>query len=135
MVTGKFDSASIAKSGELSEECDNQGAGETEIQACHIFNESTMQGIVGEDAVENKVRGTIVSQVPHVSATHTYLWDKHAANAMAILKNFGLESLADELLVADGVHNLGNLLSLSPEMHIFFDRLTLWFEATDEVCH
>lgn len=51
---------------------------------------------------------------------------------MAILKHFGLEDLADELLAADGVHNLGNLLSFEPNIHAKFGRLELWFESTNE---
>jgi len=54
---------------------------------------------------------------------------------MGILKTFGLESLVDQLLAANGVHNLRNLLSLRPEVHILFDNLSLWFEGTEEVRH
>lgn len=54
---------------------------------------------------------------------------------MAVLWYFGQQDLAKELLAADGVYNLGNLLSLSPDMHTQFDSLGLWFEATDMVCY
>lgn len=72
---------------------------------------------------------------PIVSATYTYLQESHAATAMAILKDFGLGSLVDGLIAADGVHDLGNILSLSPDMHSHFDELSMWFEATDMVCY
>lgn len=52
---------------------------------------------------------------------------------MAILEHLGFESLANELLEAGGIHNLGNLLSLAQDAHAFFNKLELWFEGTDEV--
>jgi len=70
-----------------------------------------------------------------IPITHTCLQSIYAATAMAMLGNFGLESLVTQLLPADGVHNLGNILSLSPETHPHFDSLKLWFEATEEVCY
>ena len=66
---------------------------------------------------------------------HTIVQTEYAAHAMSILRHFGLESLARELLAADGVHDLGNLLSLSPHVHTHFDNLELWFESTDKACH
>ena len=54
---------------------------------------------------------------------------------MAILSHFGLESIVDELLATDGVHDIGNLLSLESNVYDRFDNLELWFEATDEVRH
>ena len=59
--------------------------------------------------------------------------DKFTPTAMAVLQRFGQEGLAQELLAADGVHHLGNLLSLSSEMRSLFGGLDLWFEATDVV--
>ena len=61
--------------------------------------------------------------------------DEYPPTFIAIFKDFGLESLADELLAADGVHHLGNLLSLSSEIRYQFNSLGLWFEATDTVCY
>lgn len=58
-----------------------------------------------------------------------------AAAVISILKYLGLGGLADELLVTDGVHNLGNLLSLGTGLHVHFASLNLWFEGTDEVCN
>ena len=66
---------------------------------------------------------------------HTIVRTEYAGHTMSILRHFGLESLALELLAADGVHNLGNLLSLSPHVHAHFDNLELWFERTDKVRH
>ena len=57
---------------------------------------------------------------------------EHASTVISVLKHFGLGSLADKLLEADGVH-VGNLLSLSCDMGFQFEHLCLWFEATDTV--
>ena len=54
---------------------------------------------------------------------------------MSILKCFGLDDLADSLLKENGVHRLGNLLSLEPNCHRNFDNLDLWFDQTDKVLH
>ena len=59
----------------------------------------------------------------------------YATSAMAILSHFGLGSIVDELLPTNGVHDIGNLLSLEINVHDRFDNLELWFEATDEVRH
>jgi hypothetical protein len=69
------------------------------------------------------------------SIAHIIVQTEHAADAIAILRHFGLETLAQRLLEEDGVHSLGNLLSLAPEVYDLFDGLCLWFESTDEVCH
>jgi len=71
---------------------------------------------------------------PSLSPSLTYFQDEYAPTTISVLKHFGLGSLADELL-ADGVHNLGNLLSLSADIHGEFYDLNLWFEATEVVCY
>ena len=60
---------------------------------------------------------------------------RHASGAMTILKKFGLEDLVDNLLAANGVHCLGNLLSMDSHCHSEFDNLNLWFERTATVRH
>ena len=57
----------------------------------------------------------------------------HAAGAMAILKMFGHSDLYTRLLAQDGIHHVGNLLSLELNCHNSFDHLKIWFEATEEV--
>ena len=54
---------------------------------------------------------------------------------MTLLKSFGLVGLVDSLLPRNGVHRIGNLLSLDPICHRNFDNLNLWFEQTDVVCY
>ena len=52
---------------------------------------------------------------------------------MSILKSFGVEHLAEQLLERDGVHVPANLLSLDSYMHGYFDKLNLWFESASKV--
>lgn len=53
---------------------------------------------------------------------------------MSILRNFGLEDLAQRL-TQNGVYGLGNLISLDTTSSFYLNRLNLWFERTDEVHH
>jgi len=48
---------------------------------------------------------------------------KHVATDTAILRHFRLESLAQELLAADGAHGPGNLPPSEPTTHADFDSL------------
>ena len=72
-----------------------------------------------------------VSSPPSSPSPTPISQDAFAATAMDY---FGHGSLARELFAKDGVHNLENLLSLTPDMHSQFDALGLWFEATEAVC-
>jgi len=105
MVTGGFDNECILQNHELDEKCEEELGVATDVQAYQIFGKSTMQ-----DFGENQ--------------------GEHASTVISVLKYFGLGSLADKLLEADGVH-VGNLLSLSCDMGFQFEDLCLWFEATD----
>jgi hypothetical protein len=58
---------------------------------------------------------------------------EYAVNDMTVLGHFGLGTLVDELLEADGNHNLGNIISLETNVHQYFEKLELWFEGTNEV--
>jgi len=81
------------------------------LQACHILNESLTQG----------------TGLPQ---TH------NAAGVVPTLLLFGLEELAIDLQIKDRIHETWNLLSLSSQIHEWFDRLELWFEELpDVVCH
>ena len=56
-----FDRTSLRRNHELKQLCDRLGTASTTVQACHILNESTMQGIdptgtSDKDTVVNKVR-------------------------------------------------------------------------------
>jgi len=141
MVTGAFDRKSVKLSPELDQERRVLGATFNAVHACHILGESIMQGIdptggIEESSVTNKVcsvSGYLGSSI--IPITHPHTQTEHAACAMAVLKSFGCENLVDELLAKNGVHNLGNLLSLTPDIHGFFDNLELWFEGTEEVRH
>jgi len=64
--------------------------------------------------------------------THAHHQTEHA---MDILIDLGLGDLAGEFLGADGIHDLGNMLSLEYTSYIGFSSLNLWFEGTQEVRH
>jgi len=117
MITGAFDYTSTQQNSELDQLCLSLDASTVTVQASHILNESTMQGI---DPTGSSEESTVTNKT------------EYAATAMAILGHFGMGSLAQELLAEGGVHGLGNLLSLENRMHTEFDRLNLWFEDTDE---
>ena len=51
--------------------------------------------------------------------------DDYASTAITVLEHSGLESPIDELIAADGVHHLGNLLSLSCDAGFLFEHLYL----------
>ena len=60
---------------------------------------------------------------------------RHASGVLSIMEFFGLGDLVDSFLSQNGVHHLGNLLSLDPICHADFERLNLLFEHTGEVRH
>ncbi|KAF5374168.1 hypothetical protein D9615_008901 [Tricholomella constricta] len=53
---------------------------------------------------------------------------KYSASVLAILKDFGydVESLTDP-----NVHSLFNVMTMQFDVHVFFDRLNMWFEGTE----
>ena len=119
MLTGMYDYKSTQQSSELDQLRRSRRARAATVQACHILNQSTMQGV---DPTGDSEENTIVQT-------------SYAATAMSFLIDFGLDGLAHELLATDGVHDLGNLLSLENGVYADFGRLNLWFECTDEVRH
>ncbi|KAF8258606.1 hypothetical protein EI94DRAFT_1754177 [Lactarius quietus] len=116
LLTGIFDIKSTQYNQQLLERA-QLSAGVSTVAACHILSESTMQGID-----------------PTGTSKDVCVMDKrrHAASAMSLLSSFGLDDLVQSLLAEGGVHRLGNLLSLDPNCHYFFDGLDLWFEHTEE---
>ena len=134
-----FDDTSLKRSRELDKLCLDLGASCATIQACHILNESTMQGVdptgaSEERTVTDNVCAATMSRVSRRPPSPTSIVQtEYAVNAISVLKDFGLGSLPQELLETNGVHDLGNLLSLETNVHTHFDRLNLWFEGTNEV--
>ncbi|KZV68374.1 hypothetical protein PENSPDRAFT_540997, partial [Peniophora sp. CONT] len=55
--------------------------------------------------------------------------NKHAAEALSIIKSFGYEEVA-KALQSSGVHSLQNVLTLPYDIHRNFNSLSLWFERT-----
>ena len=72
LLTGSFDETSAEKSHELREQRTRQRAGTNVIAACHILNESTMQGVDPTVASENNLMINKVCAVtsPVVSRPH-----------------------------------------------------------------
>ncbi|KAF8258603.1 hypothetical protein EI94DRAFT_1754170 [Lactarius quietus] len=115
LLTGYFDLTSTQDNSQLDER--SRLAGVCRVAACHILSESTMQGID-----------------PTGASKDVCVMDKtsHAASPMSLLASFGLDELVESLLAEGGVHRLGNLLSLDPTCHLYFDGLNLWFEHTEK---
>ena len=114
VLTGTFDRGSLRRNSELSREAEAPDSMMGTVNTCHTPNESTMQDI---DPSGYGKGGSVVN------------------NAITILKGFGLHDLIRTFLVQDGVHDLGNLISLDSYCRDYFDNLELWFETTDEVHH
>ena len=136
-----FDNTSLKRSRELDKLRRDLGASYATIQACHILNESTMQGIdptgASEDrTVTDKVCALTGSRAPHrLPSPTSIVQTEYAVDAVSVLRDIGLGNLPQDLLATGGVHDLGNLLSLASDVHAHFDNLELWFEGTDEVRH
>ena len=69
MLTGMFDNISLKRSRELDKLRRDLGASYVTIQACHILNESTMQGVdptgaSDESTVTDKVCAVTASRAP-----------------------------------------------------------------------
>jgi len=55
---------------------------------------------------------------------------EYAASVWTIMQCFGYEDLPERFNGA-GIHSLDNIMTLDPSIHTWFDKLQLWFEATD----
>jgi hypothetical protein len=90
-------------------------------------------GVDENPRVMNKVCAVNFFSFPSLTAHPPMVQTSHAASAMSLLESFGLGGLVQSLLAEGGVHRLGNLLSLEPNCHGYFDKLQMWFEHTEEV--
>ncbi|GBE84642.1 hypothetical protein SCP_0606210 [Sparassis crispa] len=52
----------------------------------------------------------------------------YAASAWAVLDRFGKVNVVDNELNGQGIHRLPNVMTMSVDVHIFFDTLQIWFE-------
>ncbi|KAF8059914.1 hypothetical protein FPV67DRAFT_1708679 [Lyophyllum atratum] len=110
VVTGKYDTRSVKMIRELKEMVDLDPSARRESTQCaHIFSEST------------------TSSIEPGSAKREY-----AATICAVMHRFGYEQLPDELN-GSKVHRLENVMTLVPGFRIDFDRLDIWFTATEEI--
>ena len=114
MVTGKYDGRSTRESEELYEMARRHGSiGGT--QCDHILSESTDSNISGTET-----EGQANTQ------------REFASSAWALLDRFGYKDLLQNFNGAD-IHRLENVMTLSSDVHDYFDRLEFCFEET--VCH
>ncbi|KAG6375712.1 hypothetical protein JVT61DRAFT_3287 [Boletus reticuloceps] len=117
MVTGMLDRSSVGGCQVLLDEAQREDINAVTVEAVHILNESTMQGIEPEGISEDTA-----------AVNKTY----HAAGAMAILESFGFSNFTEAFRKSGGVDQVWNLLSLEPNLHKNFDTLRLWFEHTQQ---
>ncbi|KXN80870.1 hypothetical protein AN958_07071 [Leucoagaricus sp. SymC.cos] len=99
VISGKVDSSSI-ESGLASEV---PGVPMTVARAAHIFDRSTNQDL-NNDYKRN-----------------------YAASVHAVLERFGGFKSVDEL-TGEKIHSLKNILTLSSDIHEWFDQLKIWLE-------
>ncbi|PPQ70849.1 hypothetical protein CVT25_003949 [Psilocybe cyanescens] len=110
VVTGAYDASSVGTIQELRaifESDPNARLGST--QCAHIFPASTN------------------SSTEPGSAKQEY-----ASTLWAIMHHFGYENLPDELN-GSKVHRLENVMTLTPQFHIYFNKLDIWFVATNKL--
>lgn len=93
-------------------------------ECAHVVPESTHFDVLTTRASSNeKVRLTLSSAI-----TILILCKKdYAASVLAVLKRFGYDI---ENLNGPKVHSLYNVMTMEKNVHDYFDRLEIWFEAT-----
>ena len=93
-------------------------------ECAHVVPESTHFDVLATRASSNeKVRLTLSSAI-----TILILCKKdYAASVLAVLKRFGYDI---ENLNGLKVHSLYNVMTMEKNVHDYFDRLEIWFEAT-----
>jgi hypothetical protein len=77
-----------------------------------------------------QVRAHLRRYVLHISAATAILircQKDYAASVLAVLKRFGYDI---ENLNGPKVHSLYNVMTMEKNVHDWFDRLEMWFEAT-----
>ncbi|KAJ7643827.1 hypothetical protein FB45DRAFT_282536 [Roridomyces roridus] len=117
MITNNVDFGSFYQNEAIKKLRLGTGAAVRVVQTCHILNESSiLQNIEPNDEYPQQAR------------------PQHVGGALAILKMFGLGDLVERLMTrgptasASGVHDLLNILSLTTDVHIIFDKLMLALE-------
>jgi hypothetical protein len=80
-----------------------------------------------------KVCADTMSRAIRIPSPTSIIQIKYTVNTMINLRYSGLESLVQELLATDGVHDPGKLLSFETNVHTCFDNLEPRFEGTDKV--
>ncbi|KIO21020.1 hypothetical protein M407DRAFT_219453 [Tulasnella calospora MUT 4182] len=81
-------------------------------QAAHIFPDSLNQDLAWPDGLPGKKA-------------------ENSATAWAVVERFGRVNVITESLNGPDIHRVENVLTMCSSAHELFDRLQLWFEATD----
>ncbi|KAG8919217.1 hypothetical protein FRC01_001407 [Tulasnella sp. 417] len=111
VVTGAYDGGTLQKE-RKSDPTFEPPAVPQFTQVAHIFPDSSNQGLVGPDGSASKKA-------------------EYSATAWAVVERFGLVDVLAESLNGPDIHRVENVLTMSLNAHELFDRLQLWFEATD----
>ncbi|TFK31757.1 hypothetical protein BDQ12DRAFT_707890 [Crucibulum laeve] len=108
VVTRRYDDNSVRQNKELEEIYKSDPHSMTaETQCAHIFAESTNANIApGSDKRDC------------------------ATGVLAVLKRFGFTKIEEDLN-GRNVHRLENVMTLEPSVHSSFDKLKIWFIATN----
>ena len=134
MLSGMFDGESVLHCADLKAMAHTMWV---DVQTSHILNDSTMQDIdpvgIRENSTVNNARSQSLPLSPRLYST--IIRTHYATGAMAMLEQFGFSNLTEAFKQSGGVHQVWNLLSLEYNLHSKFNRLELWFESTDKVCH
>ncbi|KAL0955112.1 hypothetical protein HGRIS_004028 [Hohenbuehelia grisea] len=115
VATGKYDAGPLARANVATAEVLAAGGG-WHTECAHIVPESTYFGVgnprLGDGDADEK------AQVKR----------EYSASVLAVLQRFGYDV---SRLSGPKVHSLCNVMTLCKDPHDLFDRLQMWFEATE----
>ncbi|KAH7887231.1 hypothetical protein F5I97DRAFT_1807702 [Phlebopus sp. FC_14] len=110
VVTGLYDRAAVAAKVLAPKDVNNMGMIPIFTECAHIVPSSTYFDLSDT--------GTSFSHTVH-----------YAASVLAVFKHFGYDV---DKLTEEKVHSLYNVMTLEKNQHDWFDRLEMYFEATEE---
>ncbi|KAI6028832.1 hypothetical protein F5J12DRAFT_889345 [Pisolithus orientalis] len=109
-VTKVYDWDAVMCSEEMEMKITCEGAEGGFTQCVHIFLEFTNANITPDS---------------------TEFWATYAASVWGVLDRFGYSALREELN-GPNIHRLENIVTMEKSLRIHFDRLWIWFTATEE---
>ncbi|KIO15597.1 hypothetical protein M407DRAFT_237050 [Tulasnella calospora MUT 4182] len=110
VVTGSYDGATFQKRRKTDPTFKVDSTQFT--QAAHIFPDSLNQNLTWSDDLPGKKA-------------------EYSATAWAVVQRFGKVSVITESLNGPDIHRVENVLTMCLSAHELFDKLELWFEATN----